>query len=522
MAVSPAGRRFRAIVCALVVLALVARALPGPRTIDDAFITFRYSRNLTDGLGFVYNPGVHTLGTTTPLWAMLMSATAVLTGGRDFPHYAIWWSALADALSAVLLFVLARRLIANDWVAALPGLLHALAPMSVTFAVGGMETSLVTLWMLAAFALYALAPPDEAPSRRRLREAAVGLLGAFAVLTRVDSLLWLAPLLGWQMLEALRQRRLPWATWAALAAVLLPFALWSWSTFGSPLPNSVTAKRFAYAVAPLDALAGLVRNYANLFSAYNLYGSVGTMVSGVIVLAGSLLAFSGSARRLPRLLPLLAYPWLYFVVFAIANPLMFRWYFAPPLPVLMLATFAGLWGLAAALLRERGRRALPALVGAAGALALASTLTAWTLAPDHGPARPAPKMAWHALELLYERMGRLLVERYGVTADTRVASADIGAIGYFSGATIVDTVGLVTPELTRYYPVDPALLADDQIYAIPPQLILDQQPAFLVTMEGFVREGLARDPAFLAQYALVEAFPFPYYGTEMQLWQRRG
>ena len=51
-------------------------------------------------------------------------------------------------------------------------------------------------------------------------------------------------------------------------------------------------------------------------------------------------------------------------------------------------------------------------------------------------------------------MGEHLRDDLGVTAETRVASGDIGAIGYFSRATIVDTVGLVTPELTRYYPVD--------------------------------------------------------------------
>ena len=38
-------------------LALFLRILPGERMVDDAYITFRYARNLVDGLGFVYNPG---------------------------------------------------------------------------------------------------------------------------------------------------------------------------------------------------------------------------------------------------------------------------------------------------------------------------------------------------------------------------------------------------------------------------------------------------------------------------------
>ncbi len=52
-------------------VALAARLLTGPHVIDDAYITFRYARNLAEGLGLVYNPGEWVLGTTAPLWAIL-------------------------------------------------------------------------------------------------------------------------------------------------------------------------------------------------------------------------------------------------------------------------------------------------------------------------------------------------------------------------------------------------------------------------------------------------------------------
>ncbi len=67
---------------------------------DDAFITFRYSRNIIEGQGFVYNPGSRVLGTTTPLFTLLMAALGVVTGGQDFQWYAIAVSALADAGTA--------------------------------------------------------------------------------------------------------------------------------------------------------------------------------------------------------------------------------------------------------------------------------------------------------------------------------------------------------------------------------------------------------------------------------------
>src|SRR3954464_1309483 len=94
----PLQRLDIAIIVGIVLLALAARALPGPRTIDDAFITFRYSRNIVEGQGFVYNPGSRVLGTTTPLFTVLMAAVSAILGGRqDFQWYAIAVSALADA-----------------------------------------------------------------------------------------------------------------------------------------------------------------------------------------------------------------------------------------------------------------------------------------------------------------------------------------------------------------------------------------------------------------------------------------
>ncbi len=192
------------------------------------------------------------------------------------------------------------------------------------------------------------------------------------------------------------------------------------------------------------------------------------------------------ARRIPRLLPFLLYPWLYALVFGIANPLIFRWYLTPPMPAYFFAIVCGAWALIDALSELRRRQIqqinmqgqipmTPRSVGRIVALVMLAalwigmSLNAWTLHPDHGPDRPAPVMAWHKIELDYQKIGIELRDKYGVKADTRVASADIGVIGYFSGATIIDTVGLVTPALSRYYPIDPSLIAQGQNYAIPPQ-----------------------------------------------------
>jgi hypothetical protein len=83
-------------------LALLARLATGPHPIDDAYITFRYARNLADGLGLVYNPGEWVLGTTAPLWAVILGAGYRL-GLTDLPWLATVLSGLCDAASAALL-----------------------------------------------------------------------------------------------------------------------------------------------------------------------------------------------------------------------------------------------------------------------------------------------------------------------------------------------------------------------------------------------------------------------------------
>ena len=54
------------------VLRLAAGLWLGFRPFDDTYITFRYALNLASGFGFVYNIGQPVLGTTSPLWAMVL------------------------------------------------------------------------------------------------------------------------------------------------------------------------------------------------------------------------------------------------------------------------------------------------------------------------------------------------------------------------------------------------------------------------------------------------------------------
>jgi hypothetical protein len=121
---------FPAILVAIVVL---ARLIPGPRTIDDSYITFRYAHNLLAGQGFTYNPGEAVLGTTTPLYTLLMVGLGALTGGSEAPfdRLALLVNIVADAATALLLWRLGCRL-GFERAGTAAALAWAVAPFSVS------------------------------------------------------------------------------------------------------------------------------------------------------------------------------------------------------------------------------------------------------------------------------------------------------------------------------------------------------------------------------------------------------
>jgi hypothetical protein len=498
------------------VLAIGARLLPGLRTIDDAYITYRYARNIVEGVGMVYNPGQPVLGTTTPLYTLLMAVLAAGLRSGAYPAISAVLNALADGATAALLYRLARRTLDHPLPGALLGLLWAISPMSVTFAIGGMETSVSILLMVGAFSMYL----DD-------RTAWAFGLAALATLARPDALIWVGLLGAATTIRLWRERRdrpalarLPWAEIAVYLGILAPWLIYATATYGSPMPRSVAAKQVAYQLPPTLALERLLQHYATPFFEQETFGVLSIRV-GACVYPG--LAAWGGLRlaRNARNLPLVIYPWLYFVTFAAANPLIFRWYLAPPLPFYFLCILAGVWGVLTALAdKARVRLLRIGLVLAVGTLWVATSLNAWTLHPDHGPDRPAPKMAWHKLELLYEQVGRELADEAG--PETVVAAHDIGAVGYYSRARLLDTLGLVSPEASAYYPLDPALLATTGT-AVPPDLIIAQQPDYVVILEAYGRNGLLKDPRFHALYTLRETIETDIYGSRgMLIYERIG
>jgi len=503
----------------LIILALAARLVPGTRTIDDSYITFRYARNLLSGEGFVYNPGEQVLGTTTPLYTLLMAGLGALSGGAQapFPWLALVINALADAATCLMLWQLGRHLKA-EWAGLTAAILWAIEPFSVTFAIGGLETSLYVMLLTSVVLAYV---------KGKLEWAA--LSASLAMVTRPDALILVGPLLVDRAWRALRRKETIKITEVLL--FVLPGLVWGiFATlyFGSPIPHSVQAKTAAYQLSANEGLIRLIQHYAAIFHQNYYLGAVGIGI-GLVLFP---FLFAVGARRAfrnePRLLVYIIYPWLYFALFAIANPLIFRWYLTPPIPPYVFFIILGADELLQipfrikmgeqAARRNRfpaPRRWLPA--GLVLVLPVASVLSAWQLHPDHGPDRPAPEMAFIKLELLYQQAAEEILPQ--LKPGDVLAAGDVGVLGYITNARILDTVGLNSSQTMHYYPMDKSYYVSN--YAIPAELILHEQPDWLVFLEIYGRKTLSVSTAFQESYIFIDELPTDIYDSHGMLIFRR-
>ena len=206
---------------------------------DDPWITFRYARNLLAGHGWAFNPGEALEGYSNFLWVLLsLPPYALGIEPLGVARLAGWLSAAAAV--GLLAFGFGRKegalYVPRSRRAAL--LLASCYPLAV-WSIGGLETTFHTLLvMLFGFALAGLM---DRPDVRR--GAVAGALLLALGLNRPEgamfaALLVLVPL--WQRTPA------GWRGTAVAALVFcagyLVYTIWRVQTFGTIVPNTVSAK----------------------------------------------------------------------------------------------------------------------------------------------------------------------------------------------------------------------------------------------------------------------------------------
>ena len=213
---------------------------------EDYYITYRCSKNLATGHGLVFTPGERVHAFTSPLNTLIPAVLSIATGNSS-DRLVLWLfriiSAGAMAGAAVLFYQIAQaqslcRMATFTWIG-----LFATLPGIVDFSINGQEIGLMMFFL--ALALHSLMVP-AGNVRWRMAAAWTGLMW-----TRPDSPVYIAAIAAAFLLfnagsSAFRTRAALLKTYCiagAITAVLyLPWIVWAWSYFGSPIPHTVIAK----------------------------------------------------------------------------------------------------------------------------------------------------------------------------------------------------------------------------------------------------------------------------------------
>ena len=383
---------------------------------DDPFITFRYARNLAHGEGFVYNPGLHVQSTTTPLFTLILAAISPIWD--DLPRLAVLLGAASLALGGIFLWDLAR-----SWSTPLAGwtglLLYPTFPLLISTL--SSEVPLYLALCLGAFAFYA---------RQKCTHAAI--FSALAMVTRPDGALvalFLAADYVW------RKRRFPPRRAVMFFLLLaLPWFLFAWAYFGSPIPATLMAKQ-GQAAMPISqgfaqGLLPLARGYA---------GRWNFALCGLIALVGLAFVFLHAQRWLL----FLAWPALYFLSYALLGVTGYFWYYAPLVP-----GFIALIGLGIEAIphwtsnRQRQTeplKAFPKSFSVLPILLIAVLTLAQMQFSLHSWGQSDPRYA------IYRAAGEWL--KNNIPQKTSIGALDVGIIGYFAQRPMVDFAGLLYPEI---------------------------------------------------------------------------
>jgi arabinofuranosyltransferase len=231
---------------------------------DDAFITYRYARNLARGNGLVFNPGERVEGYTNFLWTLMHVVPEKLGWSSPIFSQVIGIALMVGTVAVTLR--LARRLFSSQSFGFLVALTLLANMTFLTYATGGLETMQQTLLVVSVAALLlpvAASVTDQLGMRRVvMRRVGAGLCAGLAVLTRMDSVVlvtvWVLVYLiaQWRLDASSSESRTKRVLVAALqiglpaAALVLPWFVWKLSYYGNLLPNTFFAKSAANPLVP--------------------------------------------------------------------------------------------------------------------------------------------------------------------------------------------------------------------------------------------------------------------------------
>ena len=494
-----------------ILLALfLALAIHNSFLCDDAFITFRYARNLASDLGPVFNPGERVEGYTNFLWMILMAVVFKLGGTPE-----LWSRVLSILFSIGTVIVFLHHISARHRDRLLAFLFPAFLAFSAPFFVwstGGLETAAFTFFTVGAFTSL-LRACDSSHGRLFLISSLFFLVAA---LTRPEGVMLFALALVYVAVLAIQRR----ISATSFLLFLIPFFvsygiyfLWRWDFYGKLMPNTYYIKTPGF-----ESIRQGLQYYARFVIRSSVWIPAALVAHRLIRTRFRAL----NDRSLFMLTVLLTYS--LYVVFTGGDFMALSRFMVPLLPVVYL--------LSDDLIRSSGLWLTTGKQRAAVGILLALFVAANIYASQHA------RKVWHtngidSIGMLIDYADKWtdighLMRQNSLPTDT-LATTAAGIIPYYSGLYTIDILGLVASNISGYRGGSGANRPGHSMH-IDPDYLLKLRPQFLIghpRISGEERRGFnlgvlasRRDEA-LKYYSPVSLELPNYPGSYLHLWLRK-
>jgi hypothetical protein len=385
---------------------------------DDPFISYRYARNLSEGLGFVYNPGERVLSTTTPLFTLLLASLYPFSA--DLPRIAILAGSFSLALGGFFLWDLAKSWNSPlvGWIALFVYPTFSLLPSTL-----GSETPLYLALCLGAFAFYA---------RRNYQLTAA--FGALAVLARPDGIL--VPLLLASHYLLYIRGKIPWKALIVFLGLTSVWFAFAWIYFGSPIPVTLGAKQGQGTMAISQRFAS---GFLTILEPYT------KKIYFWIEVPLALLGIYTVARRKRQWAFFLLWPVIYSVSYSALGVTRYFWYYAPLVPGFVIAVGLGIETVAYSRFTQKSVK----LIKRNGFLGLLPILLIGCIFLFQGFDLFDLRHYSDNRFLAYRAVGDWLDKH--TPHEATVGALEVGIIGYYSHRSMVDFAGLIQPKISAQF-----------------------------------------------------------------------
>jgi hypothetical protein len=387
---------------------------------DDAFISYRYAKNLVDAGILSFNVTDQPLveGFSNPLYVLLAAIVYAVVGmDRLYPAMAVIGGLFAVGAYLLMLRAAARRL--GIWAAAALALALALCPPVWIHSVDGLETPLALLLQVIIW----LAVRTSVERSNSYSLAVLMVASALSVTCRIDGFVFPVIAASWLLLA--RRRRDGVAVLAVVILTFLAVLVARQAYYGELWPNTYYAK-----------INGSLTERFRVAGA--LFGSI-LYKNGLWVALLAALAAAASHVRLGIRTPATWLPpfelWAFFGLLAyyfLIGGDIYRERF------LVLLFPLGLWAGLELLHRRRYAARWSVFFAVVAAVA---QLAAFTV---------DPRLAWHFQPgEKWDRwvfLGKFLAENYPTA---RLATSSAGKLPYYSGLETIDVLGLNDKHIAR-------------------------------------------------------------------------